>query len=79
MYFIVREHEEKRNGPYSDENPEYRKSYHETQEKLKGKHPKELAMERRRAIVGTRYFKKDPISIARAAAVRSLMEHEIND
>lgn len=80
MYFIVRNKEELNvRKEYTDENPAYRKTFHETQEKLKGRHPKELAAERRWAIKGTRYFRKDPESIARAAAIRDLMEHEIND
>jgi len=81
VYFIVRnkeEHPEVRRE-YTEENPAYRRTFHETREKLKGRHPKELALERRRAIAGTRYFHKDPESIARAAAIRDLMEHEIND
>ena len=81
MYFIVRNKEEhpEVHKEYTDENPEYRRVYHETQEMLKGKHPRKLAEERRYAIRGTRYFKKDPVSIARASAIRNLMEHEIND
>ena len=80
MYFIVRdkdEHTEVRKE-YSDANPAFRKVYHETCEEFEHKEPKELARLRRQAIRRSRYYNKDPQSIAEAAAIRRLMEKEIN-
>jgi len=80
VYFIVRDKDEPQGvrREYSDANPDYRKAYHETREELAHKEPKELALLRRQAIRRSRYYRKDPQSIAEAAAIRKLMEKEIN-
>jgi hypothetical protein len=78
VYFIVRPDKEKRTGPYSDENPEYRRAFGEAQEKYAHLSPREMSPVRRFAIKKSRFQGKRPEIIAEAAAVRELMEREIN-
>ena len=78
MYVIVKDHEEKRHGEYSEENREFRNAYHETRERLAHLHPKDLSALRRFAIKKSRFQGKRPEIIAEAAAIRRLMEEEVN-
>jgi hypothetical protein len=78
MYFIVREGKEKRRGPYSDENPEYRRTFGETLEKIEGMHPRDLSPERRLAIKQMRFQGRRPELVAKSAAIRAYMTKEIN-
>jgi len=78
MYFIVREGKEKRTGPYSDDNPAYRKAFGEAKEKFSHMTPREMSPVRRFAIKKTRFQGKRPEIIAEAAALRELMSEEIN-
>ena len=78
MYVIVREHKEKRTGEYSDENPEFRRAFGETREAFEKVHPRDLSAVRRFAIKKMRYQGKRPELVAEAAAIREVMEREIN-
>ena len=63
---------------YTQDNPEYRKSFNETKEKYRGMHPRKLAAIRRFAIQKSRFQDRSPETIGEAAACRQLMETEIN-
>ena len=79
MYIIKREEREERGeGSYSEENPEYRRRYGETQDNYRGVHPRDLSPLRRLAIKKMRFQGKRPDLVAEAAALRALMEEEIN-
>ena len=78
MYIIVRPDKEKRTGLYSEENPEYRKRYEETREQFEKMNPQDLSSVRRFAIKKIRFQGKKPELVAEAAAVRAVMEKEIN-
>ena len=78
MYVIVREHKEKRTGEYSEENPEFRRSFEETREAFEKVHPRDLSAVRRMAIKKMRMQGKKPELVAEAAAIRECMEKEIN-
>ena len=78
MYFIIRDHKERRTGPYSNDNPEYRRAFGEAREKHEHTHPRTLSPERRLAIKQMRFQGKRPELIAKSAAIRALMEEEIN-
>ncbi|HUW11096.1 MAG TPA: hypothetical protein VM537_15310 [Anaerolineae bacterium] len=78
MYIIKREEREERGGPYSRENPEYRRRYGETQDNYRGVHPRDLSPLRRLAIKKIKLQGHRPDLVAEAAALRALMEEEIN-
>lgn len=63
---------------YTDANPEYRKSYHETMERVKDMDPRLLAPERRWTIKAMRFQGKTPKLVAKSAAIRAAMTAEIN-
>ena len=77
MYIIVHNNERRR-GFYSDENPAFRKAYHETLEQIEGRHPRSLSPERRLEIKKMRFQGKKPELVARSAAIRDYMTKEIN-
>jgi hypothetical protein len=78
MYWHSRSKEERRSGIYSDENPAYKKRFHDTQDKYANVKPRDLSPFRRLAIKKMRFQGKRPELIAEAAAIRNLMEREIN-
>jgi len=63
---------------YTQDNPEYQKSYQETIDRYKGLHPRDIAAKRRFAIQKSRFQDRSPETIGEAAACRRLMETEIN-
>jgi hypothetical protein len=65
-------------GIYSPDNPEYRKSYEETMERVRKENPRDLAPDRRRAIHLMRFVGKTPALVAKSAAIRAVMSKEIN-
>lgn len=65
-------------GDYSMSNPEYRKSWGETLERIQGLTPREMSPVRRWAIKKTRFQGKTPKLIAEAAAIRYAMSQEVN-
>ena len=78
MYFIVHEGQERRHGPYSDDNPAYKRVFGETMEKISGRPPHELSPERRLAIKKMRFQGRRPELVAESAAIRAYMTREIN-
>lgn len=86
MTIIVKKHEkppEKHDplpgtGMYSESNPEYRRAYGETLERIQGMTPREMSPVRRFAIKKTRFQGKTPALIAEAAAIRAAMSKEVN-
>jgi hypothetical protein len=63
---------------YMDSNPEYRKAFHETMERVKRMDPKELAPVRRMTIKAMRFQGKTPALVGKCAAIRAAMTEEIN-
>jgi hypothetical protein len=80
MHFIVRGKET--NGAtdkrYTLDNPEFRKSYMETMERVRKMDPKAIAPERRLMIKAMRFQGKTPALVAKSAAIRAAMTKEIN-
>jgi hypothetical protein len=65
-------------GDYSMSNPEYRRAYGETMEKIANLSPRQMSPVRRFAIKKTRFQGKTPALIAEAAAIRAAMSREVN-
>jgi hypothetical protein len=63
---------------YSMDNPEFRKSYNETMERVAKMDPRKLAPERRLMIKAMRFQGKLPKLVAHSAAIRAAMTKEIN-
>jgi hypothetical protein len=79
MYWHSRSKDEApREGKYSDENPAYKKRFHDTQDQYANVKPRDLSPLRRLAIKKMRYQGKTSHLVAEAAAIRRLMEREIN-
>ena len=77
MEIIIRDRE-RNSGFYSDDNPRYRKAYHETLERVSKLDPRLIAPERRMMIKAMRFQGKTPELVAKAAALRASMTKEIN-
>ena len=65
-------------GDYSMSNPEYRKSWGETMERIQGLTPREMSPVRRFAIKKMRFQGKTPKLVAESAAIRYAMTKEVN-
>jgi hypothetical protein len=86
MTFIVKNHEKPPQkhdplpgtGDFSMSNPEYRRAYGETLERIQGLTPREMSPVRRFAIKKMRFQGKKPELVAESAAIRAAMSREIN-
>ena len=78
MYIIVRGEKDNTRERYSERNPEYREAFGRTQDRLAKMHPRDLSPLRRLAIKQMRFQGKRPDLVAKSAAIRQLMEREIN-
>jgi hypothetical protein len=79
MYFTVHGKEERNVSRfYTDDNPRFRKAYHETMEKVANIDPKVLAPQRRMNIKAMRFQGKTPELMGKAKAIYDRMVKEIN-
>jgi hypothetical protein len=65
-------------GDYSMSNPEYRKAYGETMDRIQGLTPRQMSPVRRFAIKKMRFQGKTPGLVGESAAIRAAMSKEVN-